>query len=108
MLFFLGLMIISYILSLIVFTIYIYIIIICFFLKYSKELNEMGADKILLFNPLIFPDRKVRSILEKNVENNDFHKPLSKIKFYKFYAIIGIVITIPCMYLISQSNLGLY
>lgn len=106
--FILGLVVAFYLVSIVIFTISIFLFVFFIFVKYSKYLNELGIDKILILNPFSFPVKTIRKIIEnKNIDKKKFKRYLSIIYFYKFYVIIGVVICMPCMYILAHSNLGL-
>lgn len=106
--FILGVVVTFYLVSIVIFTIFIFLFVFFIFVKYSKYLNELGIDKMLILNPFSFPVKTVRKIIEnKNIDKKKFNRYLSIICFYKFYVIIGVVICMPCMYILAHSNLGL-
>lgn len=86
-----GFVVIFYAISAIIFYVYIYFVCHYIFVKYFKDLNEIGIDKILVLNPFFFPIQRVRNIFEAK-GNTKILKMISIIKFYKFYAIIGVAV----------------
>lgn len=96
-----GLVVVFYIASVVIFSIFIHFFLILFYLKYSKILNELGADKILILNPFFFPVKRARKIMKEKVDEKKLIY-LSVIKFYKSYTLIGCFICIPCIYFLAK------
>lgn len=104
--FILGLVVVFFLISIVLFTIFMTFFLFYIFAKYSKDLNELGADKLLLLNPFVFPVGRVREIM-KEKRDKKLQRYLKIIHFYKLYTLIGVIICVPCMYFLANSKLGL-
>lgn len=94
--------------SFILFTLFMEFFVVFFFVKYSKDLNELGVDRLLLMSPFFFPIRTVREILrKKGRENGRAMKCLSLLAFYKVYALISFIVSGICINIVARSNIGL-
>ena len=95
-----GIIVTFYVISLVILSAIMFFLLHYIFLQYKEDLNELGADKLLLLNPFFFPVKRARKIMEEK-KNQKFQKFLSLISFYKYYAIIGVIVCVPCMYFLS-------
>lgn len=102
----LGFIVVFYIISVVLFSLIIYFILLSFYLKHSELLNELGVDKLLLLNPFFFPVKRARKIIKEKIDEKQLIY-ISMVSFYKLYTLIGCIICIPCIYFLSNSSIGL-